>query len=1064
MKYRNLIIIPCAVLFFMMALTFYLNRVIFPQLVKKIAIERIEESLKRKVEIGSIHFNWFRGFIIDRIKIYEKNSDSIVFAQADQVSFGLLIFPDFKHFRVTIPFINVESPSVRLIRLGENTWNFSDLLPSNGPSNQPAVATPPPTATKSKDNGSSFEMAWGGLTINDGNFLVEDVTRQTPWKEYFDNINLKLSLSYKNISYELTTDIPGKHGLIAAKVDYEPISQNTHAWLHLKNIDTASYLALIKVPGINVNSGTFEDINVDIYYSKDRTSVQGDIHMNNVDISNATQSFKGDIDIQHMNANYNQGSIIARGEMAINNMETTVPNLDCGGSVQAKVLNFELSADNKVDFNGSIHAQKVFVQAQDRQIKFDETTVDNIQIKKDLKGIQSVGSIMTKGLLIQWPTQKLYGDLVLKNISLNMGNINDISLAGDFESDNFSTNLGDKDFSAQHLSLGNAKINIENEKNLYINTQLSLDDMSLRLADSFISGSLITDKFVLSVEDNTLKASTSLSFSKGKFVLDHQKTIEAAPQVELNLQLPLNQPQDLIYKGSITFSDASLYGFSPLQTLNHVELDADFENDAATINALGINIMNTNLHLNGTVKNFKDPWLDITAEADELDLKEINHLFPKIMAPLGLSFDGTSMVKVKFIGRAADPLGGNILAVASFKRASAYSRSLHQKIKNITGIIEATPNSLKWRDMTAVYNDQKYDLSGSLEDFKNPKISASINGPQLEIKADIVKDMDTVTLNEISGKFMSTSFNSLGTIHLTPGLPPQFDINLTASLLLEELVKALPPSQQKTFGTLNPTGVVNISTEFKGTSNDWRNDSAHMDISSPLITLMGYKLNTMKISVDEGEGRIKNLIFDGKLYDGTVHAIGSMNLLNKSMPYDLALNIDNTDMHELKMDSPLKMQEIDGKFFFTSMAHGTVADFKNNLHATGSMAIRDGFLAEFNLFKGLLSVLNDALRLGQVEITDVESNFIIDNQKISTDNLRLKGPTIVLLGKGWVNFDQYCDLDMTVDLSSGIVPAIAHDVLSTLNIRIYDKISDPKFKKKLSVPQVINSLIKNFLE
>ncbi len=88
----------------------------------------------------------------------------------------------------------------------------------------------------------------------------------------------------------------------------------------------------------------------------------------------------------------------------------------------------------------------------------------------------------------------------------------------------------------------------------------------------------------------------------------------------------------------------------------------------------------------------------------------------------------------------------------------------------------------------------------------------------------------------------------------------------------------------------------------------------------------------------------------------------------------------------------------------------------------------------------------------------------LNDQKINTDNLRLKGPTIVLLGKGWVNFDQICDLDMTVDLSSGVVPAIAHDVLNTLNIHIYDKIANPKFKKKISVPQVINTLLKNFLQ
>ena len=227
---------------------------------------------------------------------------------------------------------------------------------------------------------------------------------------------------------------------------------------------------------------------------------------------------------------------------------------------------------------------------------------------------------------------------------------------------------------------------------------------------------------------------------------------------------------------------------------------------------------------------------------------------------------------------------------------------------------------------------------------------------------------------------------------------------------------------------------------------------------------MGYSLTDMKINIDQDEGKVKNLTFDGKLYDGTVHAVGSLDLSATGMPYDLALNIDNTDLHKLKMDSPLKMDEIDGKFFLTTIAHGTVADFKNNLHATGSLAIRDGFLGEFNLFKGLLSILNDALRLGQVEITDVEGNFTIEDQKINTDNLRLKGPTIVLLGKGWVNFDQMCDLNVTVDLSSGVVPAIAHDVLNTLNIHIYDKIANPKFKKKISVPQVINTLLKNLLQ
>ena len=293
---------------------------------------------------------------------------------------------------------------------------------------------------------------------------------------------------------------------------------------------------------------------------------------------------------------------------------------------------------------------------------------------------------------------------------------------------------------------------------------------------------------------------------------------------------------------------------------------------------------------------------------------------------------------------------------------------------------------------------------------------------------------------------------------------PVFDINSNVSLLLEDIIKVLPAQQMKNIQPLKPSGLISLTADLKGTALDWKDYALNATITSPTIDLMGYSLNDLKISINQDAGKIKNLVFDGKLYDGAVHAVGSVDLMGHGMPYDLALNIDSTDLHKLKMDTPLKMEEIDGKFFLTTLAHGTIADLKNSLHATGSLAIRDGFLGEFNLFKGLLGVLNDAMRLGQVEITDVEGNFTIDDQKINTDNLRLKGPTIVLLGKGWVGFDQMCDLDMTVDLSSGVVPAIAHDVLNTLNIHIYDKISDPKFKKKISVPQVIKTLFKNLLQ
>jgi hypothetical protein len=1059
MKYKKALLITCGVLFFITALTFYLNRVIFPQLIKKIAVERIQEAIKRRVEIGDIRFNWFKGFIIDKVKIYELDPKDAVFAQADQVSFGIVFFPGFKHSRISIPFINVLSPSVRLVHTGPDTWNFSDLSPAPAPAGTAKTAAAPAQPRQTP----GLEIAWGGITVSDGKLLIEDASSERKWKEYFDNIALKLTLSYKQINYDFTADIPEKKGLVGATVNYQPASQDTQAQIRLRNIDTAPYLALVNIPDIHIHSGVITDVRLNISHTREVTSAEGDVSLKDFDIARLDQAFKGDIEIRHLNSQYRNGNITARGQIALNNMETKVPGLSAGGSVQTHVNDFELDND-KVTFSGSVHAQNVFLSLKDRRVQVQDAALDNIKVKKDTDGIQSVGSIGTKGLFVQWPDQNLQGDFSLKDLTMRMKDFNDISLEGSMRGDNVTAGTGDKHFSSRHIVFDNTKLRIVEQKNITLSGDLSLDEVVLTpVKNMLLSASVKTDRFSFELDDDTVKISTTLNTSKGRLVLDGEKVIEADPQLELTLQMPLKAPQSAVYKGSVTLSGAGITGFAPIQSLSHIDLDADFENDKATINALGAEILDTSVRATGTVMNFKAPVLNIVAETEELNLEKIKDLAPKFVDQYGLELAGTGSVKLKFEGPASDWLSGKILAVASVKNASAYSSKFRQRLKDVTGIVEATPDSLKLRDFTAVYLGTKYNLSGSLANFKNPKITAELDGPGLALKADAAKMGDVITVNALNGKYLNAVFDGQGTVTLAAD-GPEFDVNGHASLLLENLVKFLPAQQQKSLKALNPAGMINVSAGIKGKAMDWKNYQVNGSLTSPAVTLMGYKLTDVKIAADQGQGKVKNLTLDGKLYDGAVHAVGSLDLYGKGLPYELALNIDSTDLHKLKMDSPLKSEQIEGKFYLTTMSHGTVADFKNKLQATGSLAIRDGFLAEFNLFKGLLSILNDAMRLGQVMITDVESNFTVQDQKINTENLRLQGPTIVLLGKGWVNFDQICDLDVTVDLSSGVVPPIAHDVLSTLDIRIYDKIADPKFKKTISMPQVINTLIKNLLQ
>ena len=558
--------------------------------------------------------------------------------------------------------------------------------PPSEASTTPAFVKTPPA--------SPFEVAWGGINITDGKFLVEDVSPGRQWSELFDAINLKLSLSYKGINYNFTADIPGKKGFVGATVYYQPLTRSTKAQIHLKNIDTASYLSLVNIPDVQLDSGIITEINLNIDYAQDKTSAQGDVLMKDLDISNHDQTFKGDIQIRGLDAQYQNGDISGRGQMALTNIQTTVPGLSAGGSVQTRVSDFEYTKEGMA-FIGSLHAQDIFVNLKDRQIKTDEAIFDNIKIKKEKDSIQSVGSISTKGLFIQWPNQKLQGDISLKAVTMRMKDANDITLEGGLQADNFSTIMDDKNIRSSHILLDEIRMSILDQKNITLNTKLSLDDMKITVGKNISASatSVKADKLIFNLNDGIIKASTTLNSSGGKLVLDHHKTIEADPQLELSLQMPINAPEQAAFKGSITLADGHIRGFAPLQSLDNIELDADFQNDEATINALSINVLDTNVRVNGTVKNFKNPYLNILAEADELNLSKIRDIAPQIVDQYGLSFDGSSFVKVQFEGLASKPLDGKILAVATVKNVGVSSRKLHQRIRNITVIIEATPDS-----------------------------------------------------------------------------------------------------------------------------------------------------------------------------------------------------------------------------------------------------------------------------------------------------------------------------------------------------------------------------------
>jgi len=963
MRKNRLFFIALGIIFFLASLTFYLNRMVFPVQFKKFAIAQAEGFLKRKVEIEALHFNWVRGLIVDKIKIYQKGS-SQVFVQARQVSFGIVFIPGFKQHRITIPFINIKDPSVHLIRAQDGQWNFSDLLTAPAPQEKP----------------SPFSVTVAGVRISDGKLRVDDLSGPKGWTQLIDNVDLRAGLSYNGISFDFSAAIPQQQGMVMASGAFQPIGNSVQAQVRAKNIRPAEYLALIPpIQGFELKNALVEDLDMQVNYARDSMGAKGDVTVKDIDARANGHTVKGNL--------------------------------------RTHISRFELAGDS-MDAEADLALQNAAVGLASGEAIKGAVTIEKLKARRDKDGIKAAGTLTAKGLDVRRGEMSASGDLT---IPLNIV-----------------------------VKTANGKQAID------LNGKASIDNLRAFLSpDISLMGNISLPSLVLGFVDDTVTVKTEGNLSNGQISLGEGRAVTASPSFTASAVYPVKDPAKLRYGGSFAVHKAQARGF-PFSPFTDIELDGEFQTNQMDIKSFALVAMDAPVKGTAAIMDFKNPVVNVEATCEKMDLAKLNGMLQQY----GVETSGEASFNVQFEGMASDPLGGKIKARMDLRGVNVASSKLNQSVSNISGTVEGTPDVLSWNNFTGTYLGKSYTLNGGLTDFKNPKITTSLDGDDVKLKADLKKSGDVLTIKELKGRYLKVSFDANGTVGLPEGGEPNLDINARASLDLSDTSAFLPPEYRKVLDALKASGAVNVSATVKGRGLDWKKWTSTAKLESSSASVMGYTLTGISAAITQHDGKVSHMTADAMAYDGKVHAVGSGDLTDAAMPFELALNVDGLNLHKFKMDVPqLRSEELNGKFYLTAVGSGKLADVKN-LQAKGSLAIREGFLTEFKLFKGLLGVLNEVLKIGQVMITDVEGNFTVANQKVTTDNLRLKSPTIVLVTDGWVGFDQNCDLNVTVDMSSGIVPPVAQDVLRSLKIRVYDNILNPKYDKKISVPQVINSIIK----
>ncbi len=999
------IFVVIGVIVLITGLTIFINRVILPVQIKNIAITQAKNFLKRNVEIGNLRFSWVKGLMVDDVRIYQKDSTELFF-QSRRISVGIIFIPGFKQHQLTIPFVDVLEPEVHLSRQKTQEWNFSDLL------------TPPVGDNKT----SNIKFSLLGVNIIDGHIIIDDKSSTAPFHQDLEAVNVKVGLGLNGIAIDARANLSKTNGLFNIQGTYQPLAKSLDAHVYLKNIRPAQYLSLVPaIPNITLTDALLKEINVDTHYDANLFSVKGDINAAEINVQYGTINIAGNLE-----ANINQCDI----------------------------------KKGSINIDASVNATKASLSLSPSQVFKGNVTLEKVKIRQDKDGTQLVGTISGQNLDALFNGQTLRGDFLARPITVEMKNENDIDVKGDFKSSHIEFALNDQQSFSGKVGISDAHLHLTDKKDITFDGKIALDDLDLKpMTNMHAAGSIDLKNVALTLKSDILNVKTKGELNNWQINLDKDKSIVAEAAFSVDATCPIKEPKNLTYAGTFEIQHADVSGY-PFGPFNAIAAKGDFKTDQISIKLFSVVAMDSAFKGAATILNLKDPVLSVEIANESIDLSKLKDVIPDIYNQYGLDTKGSASFNASFEGLVSAPLSGKINIKAQLQGVDVASSKFNQRASNITGTVEGTPDSLTWNNFSGTYLDKKYTLTGSLNNFKSPKIKTTLNGDDIKIDTDIEKKNNDWSINKLVGKYFDIVFDASGKISMPENKPPVLDIQTSINTNIEKILPLFPADQRKVIEPLGITGDVALQGHVGGSISDWKNLASNATIKSNHLTIMGYHIDDLSVVVNQQDGKLSNSTIDAIAYTGKIHSVVNLDLNDAAMPFDIALNVDGLDMQGIKKDIPsLNGKEIKGKFYLTTVGKGKATDI-TNISAKGSLAIREGFLTEFKIFEGLLGILNEAMRLGQLTITDVDGNFTIENKKITTQNLRLISPTIVLLTEGWIDLDQMCDLNVSVDMTSGVIPPVAEQVLRTLSIHIYDKITAPKFTKKISVPQVLNSIIK----
>ena len=232
---------------------------------------QLEQKLGREVTLGDMRLNLFPPrFSVQNLAIADDSNFGTEkpFVQTQQLDVSVNLLPLLKG-SLEINSLNLQRPSVELIKNQQGVWNFSSLGESSAPGTpqaQPAAQSGPPqpaspAAPQPPAAGQQFSL--GKLSIADGQVAVTDLQTKTP-RAVYDHIDLNVLNFSPNapFSINVTANLPGPgtqkvrlDGQAGPIVQGQPASTPFQGTLEIQQVGIAGLQKFLASPALADTDG-----------------------------------------------------------------------------------------------------------------------------------------------------------------------------------------------------------------------------------------------------------------------------------------------------------------------------------------------------------------------------------------------------------------------------------------------------------------------------------------------------------------------------------------------------------------------------------------------------------------------------------------------------------------------------------------------------------------------------------------------------------------------------------------------------------------------------------------